>query len=404
MRDSRLARGYTRIHRMTCLESILDPISRAEFRDQYYGKQPLLIRGHPGKFAGLFTWDDLNQLLNASAWPHPDVYHSLSGRIEHSAAPASLIVRCRAGSSLIIRRIHRYHSKVGALARGLTAETGEPMNINLYLSQPARAALGVHFDRHDVFVLQIDGHKAWSVYGATVERPIFVMEEERHEAPTQAVMECELAPGDVLYIPRGFWHRALAQRGMSLHLTLGVNARTGIDFLTWLVDQMRGDVRFREEMPLSFSDEPSDLREQRVRDRIVALGEILCSRLEDGETARSYRKYCVISDRDAEDFKLPAQLFEAPVTQLGLRHFTRPAHQRYVLEDGPTEDLIALSVWGNIFHIPKAAKAMLDFILSQTSFHYDDLLRYAGALTERDIQEVLDPLVSEGILAAIDAR
>ena len=384
---------------------MLDPINRAEFRDQYYSKQPLLIRGHPGKFAELFGWDALNRLLNTLTWPNPDVYYSAPDRLEqHRTTPGPLIERCRAGSSLVVRRVHHYDPKVGAFTRSLTAETGEPMNMNLYLSQPTRAALGVHFDRHDVFVLQIEGHKAWSVYGSTVDKPIFVMVEERQKPPSQAVIECELAPGDVLYIPRGFWHHALAQRGLSLHLTLGVNARTGIDFLTWLVDEMRSDVRFREELPLSFSDEPADVREQHLREHVAGLAEALSSRLRDPETARSYAKHCIVSDRDAVTFKLPAQLFDAPVTQLGLRQFSRPAHQRYVLEDGPTEDLIALSVWGNIFHIPKAAKPMIDFMLSRTSFHYDDLLRYADGLTEKGVQDILDPLVNEGILTAEDGR
>ena len=378
----------------TVLQSLLEPVTPTAFREQYYGQQPLLIPGRPDKFASLFTWDDLNRLLNASRFPHPQIFTAQS---KQASSAESLVEDCRAGASVIVNRINEFDPNVGALVRALEAETGEPMNVNLYLSQPSRAAFPRHFDRHDVLVLQIHGHKAWQVCERTLEKPIYEMVEDSHTAPTETILECELAPGDVLYIPRGHWHNALAQRGMSLHLTLGINARTGIDFLKWVTDQARSDVRFRHELPLSFSDELVDARDARLREHVAGLAEALAARLADPQTVRDFEKYRVLADRDFRRFKLPEQLLESPASQLGLRQFSRPSYQRALVEEG---ELLSLNVWGNIFQFSLAASALVAFILSKTDFTFDEAMSHRGELTEAGVWEVLDPLVREGILDA----
>jgi len=381
----------------TTLESLLDPVRRVEFRERYYGRQPLLIRGHPRKFADLYDWDDLNRLLNALHYPHHYVQAVSAGRADETPTAQGLVERCRAGASIRFTGIQYFDPKIGELARSLEAEIGDPVVVTLFLSQPSRAAAGRHYDLEDVFVLHMDGHKAWQVYDRTIDRPTLDMVDFR-DPPSEVRLECELAPGDVLYIPRGQWHQALAQRGTSLHLTVAAGARTGIDFMTWLVDQLRGDVRLRQELPLSFAEEPVQLREERLRERVAGFGEILRSRLASPETIRSFIKYCVMWDRDVRRFKFPAQLPGSPGTPLEVRYFSRPERQRFVLEDGPTDDELTLGVWGCVFRFPRSARPLVEFILSRTAFAYEDALAHAGELTEQGVREVLDPLLREGIL------
>ncbi len=386
----------------TALESLLAPIDPFEFREQYYGKRALLIRGHPNKFGDLFTWDDLNRLLNSLAYPHPNVSISAPGTRVQAETHTAIIEECRAGAAMIVSQLQLFDPKVGELVRALEAETGEPMAVTLILSQPAQTAFARHYDRKDVFVLHLDGHKGWSVYDRTVEKPVLGMVEQREASPSQPSMEFEMAPGDVLYIPRGHWHQALAQRGPSMHLSMVMAGRTGIDFLTWLVETLRSDVRFRDELPLSFADEAADVRETRLREHVARLGDALLSRFRDDETIQSFIRHCVLSDRDVRRFKFPAQLFESPGAQLHVRHFSRPARQRFVLSDGPTEDRITLRVWGHTLPFPKSAKPLIEFIVSRTAFAYEEAQAHAGELTDEGIWAVLDPLLRDGILDAAD--
>src|SRR3546814_13341142 len=58
-----------------------------------------------------------------------------------------------------------------------------------------------------------------------------------------------MAPGDCLYLPRGYIHSAAAQEGVSLHLTIGVLATTVHDLLRRVVDGTADDPTFRRALP-----------------------------------------------------------------------------------------------------------------------------------------------------------
>lgn len=62
------------------------------------------------------------------------------------------------------------------------------------------------------------------------------------DPPTEVVWNGTLQAGEVMHIPRGFWHQATRQdkgNGYSLHLTFSFPKRTGVDYLMWLADQSR---------------------------------------------------------------------------------------------------------------------------------------------------------------------
>jgi hypothetical protein len=54
---------------------------------------------------------------------------------------------------------------------------------------------------------------------------------------------------DLLYIPRGWWHVAAPLDEPTLHLTVGVNNPTGVDFLSWFVDRLRASEVVRRDVP-----------------------------------------------------------------------------------------------------------------------------------------------------------
>ena len=384
----------------TILESILAPVSRSEFREDYYGKRPLLIPGHAGKFASLFTWDDLNRILNESPLPHPGIEVSDSNGRRQPKTSYGLLQECRAGATLAFRNMQLFEPRTSELVRALETETGEKISVNLYLSQPSQAAFPVHYDVDDVIVLHLHGRKAWRVYERTTDKPTLKMRPQYEKTPDTPILECELSPGDALYVPRGHWHQALAQGGMSLQVVVTIEAQKGIQFLSWLVNELENDVRFRDHLPLSFSDEPAEVREQRMREHLAPLEELFVARLRDEDTIPSFIRHRVLSDQDARSFKFPAQLLRTPASQLDIRRFVRPARQRFLLDEGPTADQITLNVWGNIFYFPNAARPLLEFLFSRTEFAYDDALRHADGLPEERVRGILDPLLREGIFEA----
>ncbi|MFD7026561.1 JmjC domain-containing protein [Streptomyces sp. NPDC059917] len=73
---------------------------------------------------------------------------------------------------------------------------------------------------------------------------------ETPEVPTGGpVADTVLTPGDVLYLPRGWWHAVSADQGTAaLRLTFGLATQTGAEFLGWLRDDLRASVIVRADV------------------------------------------------------------------------------------------------------------------------------------------------------------
>jgi ribosomal protein L16 Arg81 hydroxylase len=126
---------------------------------------------------------------------------------------------------------------------------------------PARSqGAKYHYDTHDVFVLQITGSKHWTMYGTPLELPLNNQDFDSkiHERGVP-VMDFELEPGDVAYIPRGVVHEARSSETLSLHITVGILCYRWADLLLeFVADSSLKDSAFRRGLPPGFAREDSD--------------------------------------------------------------------------------------------------------------------------------------------------
>ena len=288
---------------------LVAPLAPAEFVDGcYLDKRPVLFRGEPGRFASLVQWDDLNALLSMGVLQQPRLrlYRDGAlvplprvpdfGRGWRSRDRSGLDDRrfgafLRRGATLVLDRMDELHAPVRSLAEDLEAALGTYTQINLYASWQSVQGFSTHWDGHDVFIVQVAGCKRWYLYGTTRPSP---MEDDAEcslmaEAPGVAVWSDVLRPGDVLYIPRGWWHDARAEGAEagegtgSLHLTCGPRSVTGIDLMHWLMAKLARHETFRKDIPLA-------ARAGRREAHLAALREVLVSEL-DGDLDRRFQDH-----------------------------------------------------------------------------------------------------------------
>lgn len=378
------------------LASLLSPLSPSDFRSRYYSKQSVHIGGSPNRFRDLFDLPTLHRILSSSPVPHPTMKLVLDGRRLTASDASAVVEHCQAGATLILEDIDKYDSRVGVLAANLACELGEPTKTNVYLSQPGRPGYNRHYDTHDVFILQIAGFKNWRVFDDPLKFPLFVQKSHPTSASETPRLECTLSPGDVLYVPRGHWHEANAQLEPSLHLTLGIYARTGIDFLTWLVDELREDVRWRDTFPLTFAEElPADGVSPEQALHFRSLRRVLSEALGDDDVLSRYRMFCIAQDRPVKPFSVP--LFEGDAQSFAEQDsFDRPSYQRSAITR--TDDATQVVVWGHVFTFSSAADPALSFIFSHDTFTIRELLDRAGSLSKDDVEAVLRVLLDHGIV------
>ncbi len=385
------------------LSSILHPLSTSEFCSDFYSKRPLYVGKCPDKFKSLFSWKSLNRILNSSPVPHPTMKMVLEGKPVITTDARGIIERCREGASLVIEEVHKYDEHVGNFAAELSSEISEPTRINLYLSQPSHQGYNRHYDTHDVFILQIAGYKGWRVFDTTIEFPLFVQKFHGSVPPTIPRLECTLAPGDVLYIPRGHWHEATAQIEPSMHLTLGIYARTGIDFLSWLTNELREDVRWRETFPLIIEDETGMISEtsSSTIKHFEKLGEMLISKISEPSVLTEYRKFCVAQERRVNPFAFPSQVLKTTSFNQDT-NFSRPSYQQVFLEKRSDAEIVEVIVWGKVLKFSAPAEKILQYIFSTSAFSGNQLLEFAPELSWNGIATILDCLVQEEIIEVAD--
>lgn len=92
-----------------------------------------------------------------------------------------------------------------------------------------------------------------------------------HTAPETVVWEGVLRPGQILHVPRGWWHNVRGTGDVSLHLTFGFTRATGIDWVSWLIDRLYADDLFRQDLPRFGSFEDQAAHHKALAERVAEL-------------------------------------------------------------------------------------------------------------------------------------
>lgn len=157
------------------------------------------------------------------------------------------------GASIILNDIEKYNTNLLKISDELQRLTQGRCQGNLYFSMASHKAFGPHFDLHDVFAFHFEGEKVWNIYENIEDSPInhhffHISSEERIKRAGKLVEQVTLKPGDLLYIPRGQYHDALASKNGAIHVAFGLTYFKPIDLMSslWekfiLNDFMRQDI------------------------------------------------------------------------------------------------------------------------------------------------------------------
>ena len=158
------------------------------------------------------------------------------------------------GASIILNDIEKYNSNLLMIADELQKLTQGRCQGNLYFSMASHKAFGPHFDLHDVFAIHFEGEKIWNIYenieDTPINHPTFkISPEERVQRAGKLIDQITLKPGDLLYIPRGQYHDALASENGAIHVAFGLTYFKPIDLMSGIWEKfilnqfMRSDIK-----------------------------------------------------------------------------------------------------------------------------------------------------------------
>ncbi|WP_324658107.1 cupin domain-containing protein [Burkholderia thailandensis] len=248
------------------LAALLSPIAVDAFMERYWGRKPLIVRRQaPHLYACLPDSEEFAFLLhsltdpergwfsivNGVARPPSDSLLTQEGLLNLSEVYAAY----RDGNSLLMNQVQRRHRETAMLCRRIESALSahgialaRHIGANGYLSPPSSQGFNIHYDPHDVLILQIEGRKHWRLYGRHVawptQPPATPIPPEEAGSPRR---EFVLSPGELVYIPRGVLHDANTTDSRSLHLTLSIETLTWTDLL---IEAMSDNPAFRRNLPV----------------------------------------------------------------------------------------------------------------------------------------------------------
>ncbi|AGI89052.1 Cupin 4 family protein [Streptomyces albidoflavus] len=186
---------------------------------------------------------------------HPAVYYTDSVSPRGQSIPMvnmrSLGRLLDEGATLILDQANVFDPTMEVACRALQWWSHERVQVNAYLTTNDAAGFPLHWDDHDVVIVQLAGEKEWEVRGTSRPAPMY-RDADPNSTPTdEIVWSGVMRTGDVMHIPRGHWHQATrtgSGSGKSLHVTFGVTKRTGASWLAWLGDWCREQEIFRHDL------------------------------------------------------------------------------------------------------------------------------------------------------------
>ena len=213
--------------------TFLTGLDLARFQTDVWSQRPwLTAAGDRADGEPIFSLDDADELLSTRGLRTPFLRIAKDGqvlptrrfvggggagaRVADQVLDERVLDEFSAGSTLVFQGLHRIWPPLQDLAGRLADELGHPVQVNAYLTPSTSRGFSAHYDTHDVFVLQIAGHKSWRCFAPPIAAPLPAQEwttvraEVAERAAGAPELTTTLGPGDCLYLPRGWVHEATA--------------------------------------------------------------------------------------------------------------------------------------------------------------------------------------------------
>ncbi len=389
---------------------VLAPMTPETFFADYYDKQPVHIPGDAGKFARIMNWQVLNRLLDMTAiWGSASLMLVMDGEVlppgaycsqatnrdGHSVLQpdaATVMDLLRHGASLVANDIDTLTPELRQVADAMEEGFCGKAQSNLYCSWKQRQAFKSHYDTHDVFALHMEGEKVWRIYENREPHPIrharwTGMTSEQHEERKGAhMMDVTMTPGDLLYLPRGWYHDALAASGGTIHLAFGLTGVIGLDMIGALSDAAVGDEAFRLNFP-----RPEEGREA-LAAHIADLGERLSRMARDPGFVEAFAAF-------QQQYRYPRGGFELPI-EIADKRFERTGSDFRIVTKAGRHGLASAK---GVVPIPDGVEEPVAWMIERPSFPRGALLDAFPRFSAMELDRLISQMIAMGVLRALDA-
>ncbi|MDO5639399.1 MAG: cupin domain-containing protein [Neisseria sp.] len=261
-------------------------ISQAAFHRDYLYQKPLLFKNAVKEIN--IGWKEINELYQrANPMDHQfkfrkgppipkeayvEAFNDV-GRTRYRFNKAAVYQYLQEGATLVYNRINN-EPFVDDIAKQVAQFARAQTVVSSYLAFGDAPSYKNHWDTRDVYAVQLMGKKHWSLSAPNFEMPLYMQQAKdmpHIQPPEKADMEVVLEAGDVLYIPRGWWHNPVPMGCETFHLAIGTFPPNGYNYLEWLLKKAP------EIASLRHSFQGRDADEGNIRDMAQQVAELIAS-------------------------------------------------------------------------------------------------------------------------------
>lgn len=383
------------------LEQLVYPTSIETFLRSVYGRTFGYYPGHLTTFSDIIDWPTISRMVTSqykddrvvrivrAGTPVPRQRYTSEQQGQQILHLSAMIDELSGERALIIEDVEMLHEPVTKLVMALERELRESIGAQIFASGPHYSGFGAHWDPYDVIVLQVLGSKVWTLYEPSRPDPLMLDIAEHELDPSRRITTVKMGPGDVLYLPRGWWHDVESSGEASAHITLAVKRRVGVDYLSWLNGELRVEEILRRNIP-RFPEEGSPAEYADVVKDIVA--KVI--------TAESISRFLEVQDEIAR----PHLMLDLP--NVFSRDRTYPETARVLLLTSRPRIVrsddrhIEFRADGKVFKFRNEVLEPLTLLCESAECTVGELER-CSAISATEIQELLNILEDHGLLSHV---
>lgn len=206
-----------------------------DFLEHYWQQKPVVIRQGFEHFPDLISPDELAGLACEEEVESRLVYKK-AGQWQAEFGPFESYGHLGEQDwSLIVQAVNHWSPEVAALIEPFSFIPKWRLDDVMISYATPGGGVGPHIDLYDVFICQGSGRRRWRVGDQGQHRQFAAHAALLHVDPFDAMIDVELLPGDILYIPPGFPHDGVTLEH-SMSFSVGFRSKSASDMLSGLAD------------------------------------------------------------------------------------------------------------------------------------------------------------------------
>lgn len=210
-------------------------INWPDFIQRYWQKRPVVLKRGFKNFVDPLSPDELAGLAMENEVDSRLVSHQ-DGKWQVSHGPFESYDHLGENNwSLLVQAVNHWHEASAALMcpfRFLPDWRVDDLMVSFAVPG---GGVGPHFDQYDVFIIQGAGRRRWRVGEKVPLKQHCPHPDLLQVEPFDAIIDEEMEPGDILYIPPGFPHEGYSLEN-ALNYSVGFRAPSGRELISGFAD------------------------------------------------------------------------------------------------------------------------------------------------------------------------